>query len=177
MRGTVKIIGPRWCQNHDYAQSEAEGIVMVMTSPRTYNFKLTVPRIKKTVNICFIIPNERNQIVNEVLFILNFNQINDYLKMQMVPSTGDFLHNYSAKTSTHASMWCWREEHNTRSTLIICAPGTVILAGTVKIIPALLTNQMTGIFRWGIILIFLHGLSVCPNFVSLIHFRVISMKD
>ena len=32
-----KIIGPRWCQNHDYARSEAEGIVMVLTSPRAYN--------------------------------------------------------------------------------------------------------------------------------------------
>ena len=40
LRGTVKIIGPRWCQNHDYARSEAEGIVMVLTSPRAYNFKL-----------------------------------------------------------------------------------------------------------------------------------------
>ena len=38
LRGTVKIIGPRWCQNHDYAQSEAEGIVIVLTSPRAYNF-------------------------------------------------------------------------------------------------------------------------------------------
>ena len=43
-----------------------------------------------------------------------------------------------------------REEHNMRSTLIDCAPGTVILAGTVKIMPALLTNQMTGIFQWSI---------------------------
>ena len=32
-----KIIGPRWCQNHDYALSFASGIVMV-TSPRAYNF-------------------------------------------------------------------------------------------------------------------------------------------
>ena len=39
-RGTIKIIGPRWCQNHDYARREAEGIVMVLTSPRAYNFKL-----------------------------------------------------------------------------------------------------------------------------------------
>ena len=30
------------------------------------------------------------------------------------------------------------------------APGIVILAGIVKIMPALLTNQMTGIVRWGI---------------------------
>ena len=43
-----------------------------------------------------------------------------------------------------------REEHNTHSTPIDCAPGTVILAGTVKIMPALLINQMTGIFQWGI---------------------------
>ena len=33
-----KIIGPRWCQNHDYALSFALGIVMVLTSPRAYNF-------------------------------------------------------------------------------------------------------------------------------------------
>ena len=30
------------------------------------------------------------------------------------------------------------------------APGIVILAGIVKIMPTLLTNQMTGIFWWGI---------------------------
>ena len=33
-----KFIGPRWCQNHDYALSFASGIVMVLTSPRAYNF-------------------------------------------------------------------------------------------------------------------------------------------
>ena len=33
-----KIIGPRWCQNHDYALSFASGIVMVLASPRAYNF-------------------------------------------------------------------------------------------------------------------------------------------
>ena len=58
--------------------------------------------------------------------------------------------NYRAKTLTRASMWFWHEEHNTRPTPIDYAPGIVILAGTVKIMPALLTNQMTGIFRWGI---------------------------
>ena len=31
-----KIIGPRWCQNHDYTL--ASGIVMVLTSPQAYNF-------------------------------------------------------------------------------------------------------------------------------------------
>ena len=40
MRGTVKIIGPRWCQNHDNAWREAEGKVMVLISPRVYHFKL-----------------------------------------------------------------------------------------------------------------------------------------
>ena len=30
------------------------------------------------------------------------------------------------------------------------APGIVILAGIVKIMPAILTNQMTGIFWWSI---------------------------
>ena len=34
----LKIIGPWWCQNHDYALSFASGIVMVLTSPRAYNF-------------------------------------------------------------------------------------------------------------------------------------------
>ena len=29
MRGTVKIKGPRWSQNHDYAPSEAESIAMI----------------------------------------------------------------------------------------------------------------------------------------------------
>ena len=58
--------------------------------------------------------------------------------------------NYREKTLTRASMWFWREEHNTRPTPIDYAPGIVILAGIVKIIPALLTNHMTGIFRWGI---------------------------
>ena len=58
--------------------------------------------------------------------------------------------NYRAKTLTRASMWFWREEHNTRPTPIDYAPGIVISAGIVKNMPALLTNQMTGIFRWGI---------------------------
>ena len=56
LRGTVKIIGPRWCQNHDYARSKVEGIVMVLTSPRAYN--LTVPRIKSSQYL-FYIPNEK----------------------------------------------------------------------------------------------------------------------
>ena len=38
-----------------------------------------------------------------------------------------------------------RLSHNYRA--IDYAPGTVILADIVKIMPALLTNQMTGIFR------------------------------
>ena len=33
-----KIIGPRWCQNHDYTLSFTSGIVMVLTPPRAYNF-------------------------------------------------------------------------------------------------------------------------------------------
>ena len=37
-------------------------------------------------------------------------------------------------------MWFWREEHNTRPTPIDYAPGTVILADIVKIMPALLTR-------------------------------------
>ena len=59
-------------------------------------------------------------------------------------------HNYRAKTLSRASMWFWREEHNTRPTPIDYAPGIVILAGIVKNMPALLTDQMKGIFPWGI---------------------------
>ena len=58
--------------------------------------------------------------------------------------------NYRAKTLTRVSMWFWPEEHNTRPIPIDYAPGIVILAGIVKIMPALLTNQMSGIFRWDI---------------------------
>ena len=58
--------------------------------------------------------------------------------------------NYHAKTLTRVSMWFWREEHNTCPTPIDYAQGIVILTGIVKIMSALLTNQMTGIFRWGI---------------------------
>ena len=48
-------------------------------------------------------------------------------------------------------MWFWREEHNTHPTPIDYAPGIVILSlAGVKTMSALLTNQMTGIFRWGI---------------------------
>ena len=41
-----------------------------------------------------------------------------------------------------------RLSHNYRT--IDYALGIVILAGIVKFMPALLTNQMTGIFWWGI---------------------------
>ena len=37
-------------------------------------------------------------------------------------------------------------KHITHSTPIDCTRGTVILVGTVEIMPTLLTNQMTGIF-------------------------------
>ena len=52
--------------------------------------------------------------------------------------------------------WVWNDysifcgEHNTRSTLTDCAPCMHgHLAYFVKIMPALLTNQMTGTFEWG----------------------------
>ena len=57
MRGTVKIIDPRWCQNHDYARSKVgfditEGLLFY-----------TVPQIKSSQHL-FYIPNERNKIFN-----------------------------------------------------------------------------------------------------------------
>ena len=75
-----------------------------------------------------------------------------FTKLRIINANGAgslrLLRNYRSKTLTRASMWFWSEEHNTRPTPIDYAPGIVILAGIVKIMPALLTNQMTGIFRW-----------------------------
>ena len=117
LRGTVKIIGPRWCQNHDYAWSVAEGcIVMVLTSPN------------KGSRYLFYIPNEKNA---KFKSIFHFDRLFTKLKIINVNGAGSL-----------------RLSHNYRP--IDYAPGIVILAGIVKIMPALLTNQMTGIFRWGI---------------------------
>ena len=85
----------------------------------------------------------------KVFFILT-----DFTKLKIINMNGAsslrLSRNYRAKALTRASMWFWREEYNTRPTPIDYAPGIVILAGIVKIIPALLTNQMIGIFWWGI---------------------------
>ena len=59
MRGTVKILGPRWCQNHEYARNEAESIVMVLTLPRAYNLNYA-PNKKQSV---FVL-NERSKIAH-----------------------------------------------------------------------------------------------------------------
>ena len=83
LRGTVKIIRPRWCQNHDYARSKAEGIVMVLTSPRTYNFKLC-PELK-AVNICFIYRMKGTQLQFKVLLIFTEFLPNN-LKMHTAPA-------------------------------------------------------------------------------------------
>ena len=94
----------------------------------------------------FYVPNEKKMPSLKVFFILTdfFN------KLIIINENGAgslrLLRNYRAKTLTRASMWFWREEHNTHPTPIDYAPGIVILAGIVKIMPALLTNQMTGIF-------------------------------
>ena len=45
-----KIIGPWWCQNHDYAVSFTSGIVMVLTSPWVNNFNCAL----RAVNICIL---------------------------------------------------------------------------------------------------------------------------
>ena len=84
--------------------------------------------------------------------IFHFDRLFTKLKIINMNGAGSLRlsRNYRAKALTRASMWFWREEHNTRQTPIDSAPGIVILAGIVKIMPALLTNQMTGIFRWGI---------------------------
>ena len=66
------------------------------------------------------------------LKVFHFDRLFTKLKIINVNSAGSLRwlsHNYSA---------------------IDYAPGIVMLAGIVKIMPALLTNQMTGIFQWGI---------------------------
>ena len=49
MRGTVKtIIGPRWCQNHDYARSEVPFIMVDKYKKKTKTKKTTqLKTIKK----------------------------------------------------------------------------------------------------------------------------------
>ena len=59
LRGRVKIIGPRWCQNHDYARSEAEGIVMVLTSLRAYNLNCA-PNKKQSKFVLYTKWKEQN---------------------------------------------------------------------------------------------------------------------
>ena len=51
--GHSLIIGPWWCQNHDYALSFASGIVMVLTSPRAYNFNCAPQSSQYLYNIHF----------------------------------------------------------------------------------------------------------------------------
>ena len=104
-------MGPRWCQNYDYAQSETEGIVMVLTSSRAHNLNCA---LNETVNICFIYQMKETKLPRK--------NINACVNMIFLG------------------------KHNTHSTPIDCARGTVILVGTVEIMPTLLTNQMTGIF-------------------------------
>ena len=92
----------------------------------------TVPRIKNSQYL-FYVPNERNNIVNCLFWKFevwqNFNQNMIILKCQRRLQLG-ILCNYCAKTTP--------------------IQGTVILRGTVKIIPALLTIQITWIFGWDI---------------------------
>ena len=77
----------------------------------------------------FYIPNEKKMLSLKVFFILT-----DFLtKLKIINVNG---------------AGSLRLSGNYR--VIDYAPGIVILAGIVKIMPALLTNQMTGIFRWGI---------------------------
>ena len=103
----------------------------------------------KSSQYLFYIPNEKNAKFKSVF---HFDRL--FTKLIIINANGAgslrLSRNYRAKTLTRASMCFWREDHNTSPTPIDYAPGIVILAGIVKIMPALLTNQMTGIFRWGI---------------------------
>ena len=95
LRGTVKIIGPRWCQNHDYARSEAEGIVMVLTSPRAYNFKLCPSKQSIFVLHKLIY---RMKINAKFKSIFHFDTLFTKLKIISVNSAGSLLlsRNYRA---------------------------------------------------------------------------------
>ena len=63
-----KIIGPWWCQNHDYALSFTSGIVMVLTSPRAYNFNCAPQSSQYLYNILHIIM----LLINVHKFTINF---------------------------------------------------------------------------------------------------------
>ena len=123
LRGTVEIIGPRWCQNHDYARSEAEGIVLVLTSPRAYNLNCA-PNKKQSI---FVLYTEwKKNVKFESIF--HFDRLFTKLMIIIANSASSLRlsRNYRVKTLTRASMWFWREEHNTSPTPIDYAPGIVI---------------------------------------------------
>ena len=84
-----------------------------------------MPRIKSSQYL-FYIPNEKKNAKFKSIF--HFDRLFTKLKIINVNGAGSL-----------------RLSRNYRA--IDYAPGIVILAGIVKIMPALLTNQMTGIFQ------------------------------
>ena len=128
LRRTVKIIGPLLCQNHDCAQSKAESIVMVMTSPRANMILNYVLEKKKTVNMFYIL-NEKNKIANcisvRVLLIFtvrNFNQM-IILKCEQRPQLEFYVYLPCEKIDTCVSVTL-TEEHSARVTFINSAHKT-----------------------------------------------------
>ena len=97
---------------------------MVLTSPRAYNFNCA-PNKKQSI---FVLYTEWKKNAKFKSFF-HFDRLFTKLKIIDVNGGGSLRlsRNYGA---------------------IDYAPG--ILAGIVKIMPTLLTNQMTGIFQWGI---------------------------
>ena len=116
LRSTVKIIGPRWCQNHDYPWSEAEGIGMVLTLPRAYNFKLC-PNKKQSI---FGLYTEWKEQHCQLLIFESITHFEKnphfYLKMRTVHAACDFRvitarkhwrecrSDFDSKNTTHAQL-------------------------------------------------------------------------
>ena len=139
LRGTVKITGPRWCQNHDYAQSKAEGIVII----------LNLAPIFVSSQYLFYIPNERNKIVSylsfKVLLLLTKFVPHDYLKIQMA-HRGTRACDFHVITAQ--KYWRMRRcDFDVRNTT---CPGHSNFSGQDQTMPTLLTNKITGIFGWDI---------------------------
>ena len=128
-----------------HAWSEAEGIVMVLTSPWAYNFNSALNK-KQSIFVLYLYQIKVMKLLMKLLFILTelYSKLMIILKCEQWPQLAIYVKLPCQNRDACVDVMLTPEEHNTRSTPVNCAVGTVILAGTVKIMPALLTNQMTG---------------------------------
>ena len=98
----LKIIGPWWCQNHDYTLSFASGIVMVLTSPRAYNFNCAPQSSQYLYTIFWEIQSDHH---NKMIHKLNFKfmKLSFILKCAIfqIKLRGDAIFSIDSKTNNN----------------------------------------------------------------------------